>query len=1043
MGKGGEKGKGEGKGSKGKGDEEEEKGDKGGKGGEKGGKSGEKGGKDKGGKDAAESKGGDKGKAEKGSKNAGKGGSKGKLPDPGSLMDEETAEDIKGDLKGKGKGKIKGKLQEVLEGEEPPVAEADFEDTLMEVLQERRRAMYPELQVRYVFDAVDDALNPHYEGLVRRYAGRIRDFEGKCVSDEKQHKAWIKDRYELGQEVEGLEKKVREERERANQFSTVAANNSLRLMTGKSIPKGQLNAIKMVGAGGLDVNVQHLEKDIGKLDIDIGTTRFKTLQSIINSIYWRLPQTRDITYIASHYGESCGAFFRFHSTLLLISVITLACYSPLLVMQLIDYWSLLGVNWCGSSTYFSLPCEFLFGGFRAANSTMAENWTTLLDVGVVNSEQVLQSAVSASTFNSMHEGCPVLRHIRDCRVHSVYAGFNTSTSSYDHFTSSWSDSPHTINQDYVIFANYPDLLNSNQAWECASSTVSDVGYPSNCGVVYGSFGDPRAHEEWFVIPGNGSTISGISFGASLQVFSGSTCPVARKEDIEDLALGRKRTTQPSGRDVFLALRYFGCTFGGATLVAIFVLIRWRAAEVTFSIERLNAEVSPIRWSRWVLGLWDFRLRTDEEKELWKQALANLLRAEYEEETYQQREGNKTGWQRWYITFKRLTGATLNVAVIFGSWVAIAYSIVEKTTIQVFLEGITDQEPLRSILATVGAFAPNLVIAAVGQVLPTITKTLTQFEAWDPASRARHNLWRLFVGKVLNATVFIALNIELLNDKPMIMKSRFLATRDCVNFACAEDQAAMQVMSLTNSELVVSMLKPFTKLIKAVLIHSSGISRLCRRSDEDKKKHRFQWPMFDIAEAAVDTVYLQLLIWFSQLLVPFIAMLTPFVLWFHFKWLSLQLRFLTSRPFVSDSSRLRVALQRVLCCGAMLYCMGVLFFLNTSFPHESNCGPFDSHQAPGHMIFDLTFSFKTYLEETMEFVIRIWLLIFMILVFGVLMLVLRMIMAGRTNFKVLETMAATSARQVDALQKEMIRMEHKAEIYKKRIEWIEKYHKNQK
>eukprot|EP00434_Breviolum_minutum_P019043 symbB.v1.2.016788.t1/scaffold1290.1/size126440/9 len=62
-----------------------------------------------------------------------------------------------------------------------------------------------------------------------------------------------------------------------------------------------------------------------------------------------------------------------------------------------------------------------------------------------------------------------------------------------------------------------------------------------------------------------------------------------------------------------------------------------------------------------------------------------------------------------------------------------------------------------------------------------------------------------------------------------LHTQFLATRDCVNFACAEDQAAMQVMSLTNSELVVSMLKPFTKLIKAVLIHSSGISRLCRRS----------------------------------------------------------------------------------------------------------------------------------------------------------------------------------------------------------------------
>jgi len=68
---------------------------------------------------------------------------------------------------------------------------------------------------------------------------------------------------------------------------------------------------------------------------------------------------------------------------------------------------------------------------------------------------------------------------------------------------------------------------------------------------------------------------------------------------------------------------------------------------------------------------------------------------------------------------------------------------------------------------------------------------------------------------------------------------------------------------------------------------------------------------------------------------------------------------------------------------------------------------------------------------------------MILIFGVLMLVLRMIMASRTNYKVLETMATTSQRQVDALQKEMLRMENKAEIYKKRIEWIEKYHKDKK
>ncbi|CAE7231869.1 warA [Symbiodinium sp. CCMP2592] len=111
------------------------------------------------------------------------------------------------------------------------------------------------------------------------------------------------------------------------------------------------------------------------------------------------------------------------------------------------------------------------------------------------------------------------------------------------------------------------------------------------------------------------------------------------------------------------------------------------------------------------------------------------------------------------------------------------------------------------------------------------------------------------------------------------------------------------------------------------------------------KQPFPWPTFDIAEVAVDTVYLQLLIWTTQLFMPFVVVLTPVVLWLHFRWLSFQLKHLTSRPFVSDSSRLRVALQRVLCCGAMLYCTGVLFFLMSSFPHEPGCGPFDSHQSP--------------------------------------------------------------------------------------------------
>jgi len=43
--------------------------------------------------------------------------------------------------------------------------------------------MFHVFQVRYVFDAVDDALNPHYEGLVRRYAGRWSASEQHGGSD--------------------------------------------------------------------------------------------------------------------------------------------------------------------------------------------------------------------------------------------------------------------------------------------------------------------------------------------------------------------------------------------------------------------------------------------------------------------------------------------------------------------------------------------------------------------------------------------------------------------------------------------------------------------------------------------------------------------------------------------------------------------------------------------------------------------------------------------------------------------------------------------
>ncbi|CAJ1436029.1 unnamed protein product [Effrenium voratum] len=269
-------------------------------------------------------------------------GVKGEAEEPLEADDAAVANAGSAGDKGKAKGKGKKGHGKEPEGSFLPGSlrpDEPFEDALREVLQ-RPKVEYPELQVHHIFNAVDGALQPHYEDLVHGLTGRIREFETSCVGAEKQHKAWIKERHRLGKECDELQRKAQEERGKAAHLSTAAANNNLRLLTGSTVPKvsqGHKRAINVVGAGGLDVNIQHLEKDVGKLDIDISTTRFKRLQAVVNTIYWRfLPQTRDIKYIASHYGEACGAFFRFHSTLLLISVITLACYSPLLVMQVLN-----------------------------------------------------------------------------------------------------------------------------------------------------------------------------------------------------------------------------------------------------------------------------------------------------------------------------------------------------------------------------------------------------------------------------------------------------------------------------------------------------------------------------------------------------------------------------------------------------------------------------------------------------------------------------------------------------------------------------------
>ena len=134
----------------------------------------------------------------------------------------------------------------------------------------------------------------------------------------------------------------------------------------------------------------------------------------------------------------------------------------------------------------------------------------------------------------------------------------------------------------------------------------------------------------------------------------------------------------------------------------------------------------------------------------------------------------------------------------------------KKEISSSLELVLGSFGLGSVGSQVGDLAPNLVVSAIGGILPAATKAITSLEARPPANMAQHNLWRLYLGKILNAFIVVILNVELLVGTPMFGASQVLLPRDAENYPCVEDQTAATLFGLVITEFIIGMmLKPVT------------------------------------------------------------------------------------------------------------------------------------------------------------------------------------------------------------------------------------------
>jgi len=484
--------------------------------------------------------------------------------------------------------------------------------------------------------------------------------------------------------------------------------------------------------------------------------------------------------------------------------------------------------------------------------------------------------------------------------------------------------------------------------------------------------------------------------------------------------GFYRSGDSENRDPWLAFRYLGVLVISSVACLSLSIFRWSSYDLSYQIEKVNEDLQPRRWSKMVLIAWDFRLHPGEDRRHWQHALTNQLRSMYDDDMAQKVASQRTRLG-WYLLYsRRALGLFLNASFILAAWGGICWATVKRYEIEDTVSSIFGG----SVGSQIASFAPNMVVAAVGLVLPFITKWITYLEGWGPVTMASQNMWRLFLGRIVNIFIFVAICVELLVNRPLFGQQKVLMQRD-TDYECVEDQAAVRLLSLVASEFVLSLaLKPFTILLSdaiyAAVFHAP-----------------FEMSPFEIADYAVDIIYFQCLLWATVVFVPTVVFLAPMLLFGHFKWLKSVLLNLSSRPFVAETSKLCVSQLQIHCVACVLFMAFVTALATTSLPHANGCGPFNNWEKPYIMLKDLHWDFpgKAGLSTFGKFILQNPQIIF-----GVAALIFLLSFFGRNRIKALQIaisqLQQASQRHVEALEGELWRMERQNELLNRRVQWQE-------
>jgi len=478
------------------------------------------------------------------------------------------------------------------------------------------------------------------------------------------------------------------------------------------------------------------------------------------------------------------------------------------------------------------------------------------------------------------------------------------------------------------------------------------------------------------------------------------------------------------RDVWLAVRYMGAVVLSSASILCFSVLRWGNYDFNYKSEELSQELQPRRWSQVVLAAWDFRL-AGEDRHNWQDALANQLKALREDEKESEQSQKRTRLQRYLLYLRRAFGMFCNFCLILIAWAALAFANLKRNAIKSVCAAVVGGSAGESI----SSLAPNIIVALVGSLLPSLTKGLISFEAWSPTVQARQQMWRLYLGKIFTIFILVAINVELVAGVPLFGQEQVLAQRD-TSYRCVEDQVATRLLSLVATEFALILLRPLNTLISAYGMHFAW---MCSTSD-------FMKPTFDMADYAVDLIYFQCLLWSTAVWAPSIVIVAPLLFLCHFKWLKFALYTLSSRPFVAETSALSVSLLQLNCVSSLLF-VGIAYALVTrALPHDAGCGPFESRLAPGAMLSRI----ETPGIATARSVI-LWCWQHPGVLFPLLALLILLALTQRNRSRALHAtlgqLQNASQRHVESLEAELWRMERQNELLNRRVQYHEKHEKS--